>query len=141
MADKRADVQITLEGGEDRGGTPAYPPGGTISGRVEILPQTDLTADHVLIQLEWHTEGRGDRDGQVAEAKDIYQGVLTAGVAISEDFAFTLPQEPWSFAGHYINIVWSVNVKIDIPRAKDVNVNQPFILTPGAVQTATEPTW
>jgi hypothetical protein len=128
--DTRADVRFVLEGEVERDGLMVYPPGATVTGRFELMPNRDLECRHLLLQLEWHTEGRGDRDGKVIEEADLFQGVLTAGVSIGEDFVFTLPDQPWSYAGHYVNIVWAVSIKIDIPRAKDVNASQPFIMTP-----------
>lgn len=128
----QASVQIDLDGSQSAEGMFVYPPGGTVSGRVEIMPETDFTCERLLIQLKWETDGKGDKDQQVVDQRDIYQGVITAGVLISEEFSLSLPQQPWSYAGHYINIIWTVHVKIDVPKARDVNYGQTFILSPAA---------
>jgi hypothetical protein len=128
----RADFLITLHGGNFDGNWQRFAPGDTIQGSVQIVPDSDLRANHVWIRLQWHTEGRGDRDqGRVAEV-DVYQGVLTAQTPVTYGFSFTLPPEPWSYAGHYINIIWEIVAEIDVPMAPDLRQGQLFILAPGA---------
>jgi hypothetical protein len=126
----RANFQITLDGGEYDGNWLRFEPGSSVQGSVQIVPDSDLRANHVWIRLQWHTEGRGDRDqGRVAEI-DAFQGVLTAQTPVRYGFNFALPREPWSYAGHYINIVWEVVAEIDVPMAPDLRQSQLFILAP-----------
>ena len=137
--DSRSEIRVELDGDQEQDGLMIYPPGSTISGRVEIMPRRDIACDHLLLQLKWQTQGKGDRDEQIIDQRDIYQGVLTGGIRITEDFTFTLPVQPWSYAGHYINIVWAIEVKIDIPLAKDVNYSQPFIMAPAGERVTPTP--
>ena len=124
----RADCQITMRGGEPVNGWQRFEPGGPVEGEVQIVPDSDIRANHVWIRLQWHTEGRGDRDqGRVAEI-DVFQGVLTARTPYTYGFNFTLPREPWSYAGHYINIIWEIVAEIDVPMAPDLRQGQLFIL-------------
>ena len=58
------------------------------------------------------------------------EGPLAANVSIRHDFNFGLPREPWSYAGHYVSIIWEIAVVVDIPLATDINAQQPFILAP-----------
>jgi hypothetical protein len=132
----RADFLITLHGGNFEGNSQRFAPGEAIQGSVQIVPDSDIRANHVWIRLQWHTEGRGDRDqGRVAEA-DVFQGVLTAQTPVTYGFNFTLPREPWSYAGHYINIVWEIVAEIDVPMAPDLRQGQAFILAPDSLVRA-----
>lgn len=128
MAD--ANIQITLLNADMLGGMPNYEPGSMVQGTVYMTPQEDIKCNHLWVRLWWHTEGRGTRAEKVIEQIDIAQGVLSAQTPISRSFSFNTPREPWSYAGHYISIVWEVKVTIDIPLATDVNQSLPFVLAP-----------
>ena len=98
-------IDVTLQGGEGADGMLRYEPGDDVWGTVQVTPNADLECHHLYIRLQWHTEGRGTRDqGKLGEL-DVFQGTLSAGVSSAHEFRFTLPHEPWSYAGHYINII------------------------------------
>lgn len=135
-----ARFEITLRGGDDMGAIRRYTPGDTISGTVLVVPDSALHCNRVLIQLGWHTEGRGDRDEQIVAETDVARGTLAANVPLLFDFSFSLPNDPWSYAGHYVSIVWHIAAKIDISMAVDPRHEQPFILAPVHDQTSA-PVW
>ena len=56
--------------------------------------------------------------------------MLRAGTPVHYSFRFTLPNGPWSYAGHYVNIIWEVDVSIDLALARDLRDQQPFVLAP-----------
>ena len=122
--------EVRLSGGQPEGDLLRYAPGEEIAGMATIVPDSELRCNHLYVRLQWHTEGRGDRDESTVAQDDIYQGTLTPNAPISHSFRFTLPREPWSFAGHYVNIVWAIQVSIDVPMARDPVHHQPFVLAP-----------
>jgi hypothetical protein len=126
-----ATIQITLNGGEMLAGNVLrFDPNGQMQGTVQIVPQENINSKAVYVRLEWHTEGRGDRDGgQVAQIQ-LGSGQLPANQPIVQGFNFQLPPSPWSFAGYYINIIWTIKVVIDIPFSPDLNAAQVFVLAP-----------
>ena len=126
-----ATVQFTLNGGDYEGDWMRFEPGSTLQGTVQIVPQDDIRCNHVYVRLQWHTEGRGTRNEGRAGEIDIAQGTLTANTPLTQSFHFNLPREPWSYAGHYVNIVWEVLVSFDVPLSPDMHFSQPFILAPG----------
>ena len=128
-----ASFLITLQGGDFDGDWQRFAPGVALTGSVQIVPDSDLQANHVWIRLQWHTEGRGDRDLTRVAELDVFQGVLAARSPMTYGFNFTLPREPWSYAGHYINLIWEVMVEIDVPMAPDLRQGQLFILAPGSL--------
>ncbi len=127
----KADIEISLFGGETKGDLKQYQPGDEIRGELLITPQGNMQCNHLYVKLRWHTEGRGDRDEGIIATEDLFQGRLSGGMPRQYSFNFTLPQGPWSYAGHYINIIWGIAVEIDVPRSRDPNHEQPFVLAPG----------
>jgi hypothetical protein len=113
---------------------PAFLPGESISGSIQITPQESLKCRHLYARLRWFTEGRGDTDKKVIAEQDLHQGELRAGVPFYSRFQFRLPSEPWSYTGHYINIIWEVEVVIDMALARDPRQGLRFILAPSARQ-------
>lgn len=126
----KADIQISVRGGEMEGGFMRFKPGDWVQGTAYITPDSDLKCNHVYIRLQWHTEGRGDRDEGRAAIADAFQGTLSANMPAHYPFSLQLPHQPWSFAGHYINIIWEVVVEIDVPLALDIRQAYPIIVAP-----------
>lgn len=125
-----ASFQIDIRGGESDGTLMRFRPGETLQGSVQVTPESDLVARHVYIRLLWYTEGRGDRDQAIVGEQDVYQGDLRAGVPAYYSFHFRLPDHPWSYAGHYVNIIWAIEASVDLSLARDPREQQPFVLAP-----------
>lgn len=125
-----ADIEITIRGTQAGESIVHFEPGEPFQGSVKVTPASDLDCRHLYARLVWHTEGRGDRDRGVAAEMDLFQGVLRAGTPTFHTFHFKVPESPWSYAGYYINIIWEVEVSIDLRWARDPKAGQPFILAP-----------
>ena len=95
----KAAIQVSLRGGEALGNMMRFDPGGRLDGVVQVLPDGNIRAKRVLVQIAWHTEGRGTRAEGTAGQVEIAQGNLVANTPIVQSFAFNLPAAPWSFAG------------------------------------------
>jgi len=129
---ERLFVTYKLEDGEvDLDGFRRYRPGDTIKGVVQVEAREDVRCRGVEVQWEWHTEGKGTRDGIVIARKVLASDSLRARQQVGDQFVFTLPPQPWSYAGHFITIVWSLTVAVDIPMGRDIKVEQPIIVDPG----------
>jgi hypothetical protein len=116
--------------GMDLGKLPRFDPGSTLEGTVTITPQADLNCNGVKVRLEWHTEGRGDRDQHKADEMVVFQGVLAAGQPSVFPFRLSLPDQPWSYSGFYINILWDLVADIDLPIAINPKSRLPITLRP-----------
>ncbi len=123
-------VEIVFQNGENLDGFYRFRPRETVKGTVTIRPDRNINCNHLYIRLEWHTEGRGTRFSQKVAEMDVFQGTLAQGIARTFDFEFTIPKKPWSFEGHYVSVVWNVQVQIDIPMARDVNESAVFLVEP-----------
>jgi hypothetical protein len=128
MAD--IDIEVTLRGGELEGGSRCYEPGSMVQGWLRLTPREDVKCDRVLVRLEWHTEGRGDGDRDCVAEIGLAVAGLTADTSVIRDFNLTLPKDPWSYAGHYINVIWEVIVVLDISFARDVIRKEQIVVVP-----------
>ncbi|NIS82650.1 MAG: hypothetical protein GTO14_21165 [Anaerolineales bacterium] len=126
----KANFEIVLREGEMESGMMRYEPGGYLRGSVQVTPVSDLNCRHLNARLVWRTEGRGDRDREIVDELDLFQGLLRAGDTSYHTFHFNMPQEPWSYAGYYVNIIWELEVAIDVPMAADPKASEVFILAP-----------
>lgn len=121
---------LTLQGGSNEHDYKQYAAGSSLKGTVIAIPDGDVDCKHFYVQLLWQTEGRGTQYTEKVAERDLFQGKLTASMPRSYDFDFVLPDQPWSFEGHYINIVWKVRTQIDVSWAADPTAEVAFVLRP-----------
>src|SRR6266581_389261 len=112
------DIELTLQPGEDQADPRRYEPGSTIRGWARLTPDGTVHCRRVVARLEWHTEGRGDRDQECADEVELASGSLVGPLA--QGFTLALPQQPWSYTGYFINIFWQVTAVVDIPLGHDI---------------------
>ncbi len=122
---------VRLQGGDSEGDVVRFRPGEEIIGSVEVVSDGDVRCDHLYIRLTWHTEGRGDRDEATVEELDVFQGTLSSNTPVHREIRFRAPREPWSYTGKYVNIVWAIQVSLDVPMSRDQVHNHPIVLAPG----------
>lgn len=103
-------------------------------GWVRLTPHEDVNCNRVLASLEWHTEGRGDRDGDCVAEVVLAEGDLSANTSVIQEFNLTVPSVPWSYAGHYINVIWEVIVVVDRPFARDVIRKEAVVVAPRQIR-------
>ncbi|MBN1359498.1 MAG: hypothetical protein JW993_02850 [Sedimentisphaerales bacterium] len=94
-----SDFEIDLH--EDK---TSYTPGETLRGAVRWNSQT--SPRRLDLSLLWYTSGKGTRDVGVIETI----GIDNPGALGSQEFAFTLPDGPYSFSGTLISLVWAVEL-------------------------------
>ena len=124
------EVRLILQGGETDGGVRCYEPGSTVRGMVQLVTGQDVKCDRVFVAIGWHTEGRGDRDAATVDQVDVARGPLKTNMSSTHSFVLTLPGQPWSYAGHYINIVWEVTATMAIPFTRDIKRTEPIVVVP-----------
>jgi hypothetical protein len=127
-----ADVtfQWDVRGGEGAEAAKRFDPGAAIEGRLTVTPSADLNCNGVKLRLEWHTEGRGDREGGVSEEAILFTGILPGGQPAAFPFRVKAPEQPWSYAGHYIHIIWELAADIDMPLAVNPKSRHPVVIRP-----------
>lgn len=127
----KAFYHLELKGGTPAGDLQMYAPGEIVAGTIQVEPRSDIRCRKLTVHLEWHTEGKGDRDGAVVGSRDLAEGNLRVRQSVGDQFMFQLPAQPWSYSGHYISIVWEIVVKMDVPLGRDISYRQPIIVDPG----------
>lgn len=83
-----------------------YEPGETIRGRAEW--SFEQVQKSLEIHLVWYTSGKGTDDIEIVEAIQ-----LDPALNGSKDFAFRLPDSPYSFSGKLISLSWAVEFVAD----------------------------
>lgn len=124
----KVDFELTLQGEDQIEEHARFAPGSELQGTVVVYPDEDVNCKHLFARLVWHTAGRGTRYSETAVETDLYQGTLMGGMPRAFDFSFALPRQPWSYEGHYVSIVWKVQIQIDVPWATDPKTEQAFVL-------------
>ncbi|MBI3948450.1 MAG: hypothetical protein HY321_21230 [Armatimonadetes bacterium] len=95
-----------------------------------MTPDGDVHCSHLRVRLQWRTEGRGNPATDKIAEVDVFQGTLSAGLPRTFDFRAQLPDEPWSYSGRYINIVWEIAVDLDVPWSVNPRHSQPLVMAP-----------
>ena len=126
-----ATIEIMVEGSGMGEIAQRFTPGAIVQGSVQITPEQDLNCRHVFARLQWRTEGRGDEDKEIAAEQDLFQGVLPGGLPRHHSFHLRLPDQPWSYAGQLVRIVWEVEVSIDLAFARDPRASFQIVMRPG----------
>ncbi len=81
-----------------------YRPGETVEGVASW--QLRKAPKSIKVQLGWFTEGKGTQDSRVQDTVT-FDAPETTDAQI---FQFTLPQEPYSFSGKLISLIWRVEL-------------------------------
>ncbi|MFO7684215.1 MAG: hypothetical protein R6X34_29650 [Chloroflexota bacterium] len=133
MAKTDIDIQVFNE--EYAGSDALFQPGSWLKGRATIFTDSDINCKQVTAQLIWHTEGRGTRFQEKVENVALHKGALRAGLPNSFEFEFLLPNDPWSYEGHYVSIVWEIMVDIDVAWGVDIRGSTQFVMRPRLPET------
>lgn len=109
---------------------PIYYPGDRVSGQVVIYAESQIKCRNIRVEVGWFTQGKGNRDKEAIQQYVIDVQQIEPGMPISQKFAADLPPMPYSFSGELINIVWAVQVTVDIAMRSDINESRQFIVRP-----------
>ena len=102
MKDKKSEqvMNIYLKGLEQ---DHIFQPGETIAGVVEINANEVISCRNIVVTIGWHTEGRGDRNGEDIYRDELNVTEIVPGNPMTHHFETTLPSGPWSHAGKLIS--------------------------------------
>jgi len=92
---------------ETAGGQTAFEPGGEVRGQIEW--ELTSQAKRIEVRLFWYTRGKGTTDAQVVKIHRL-DAMTPHG---REPFRFVLPEEPYSFSGKLISLVWAIEAIAD----------------------------
>jgi hypothetical protein len=85
-------------------GKTTFVPRETVSGRVEWT--LDANPRTLELSLFWYTAGKGTRDVGVVQTMKLD----APGSYGAKDFSFALPDEPYSFSGKLISLIWALEL-------------------------------
>ncbi|MDZ7292827.1 MAG: hypothetical protein ONB44_22905 [candidate division KSB1 bacterium] len=109
-----------------------YKLGEPISGKVQVLPNTDFACRKITLVVGWRTHGRGNHasggdDEMILAAEEKFR----ADEVKEFPFQFAARRGPLSYHGTYLNVEWYLRAQMDIPVAADVIKEEKFLLVPG----------
>ena len=87
----------------------AFAPGESLE--VSVLWALGCAPGAIEVRLFWVTRGKGTEDLEVVASMPI-RADAPAGEGV---VAFALPEEPWSFSGKLISLVWGVEAVVHDP--------------------------
>lgn len=110
-----------------------FTPGDSISGTISWLPSEGT--ESISLRLFWFTRGRGTQDLELIE--ELSWPVLPSNTSGgTEQFAFTLPNGPYSFSGQLISLTWAIEV-VQLPG--ETSTRYEFTLTPSGREIVLNP--
>ena len=80
----------------------------------QIQWSLDSEPDFLELSLFWQTAGKGTKDTGIVNTLRFEN----PGLLGNKDFAFKLPNGPYSFSGNLISIIW--NIELALPKGKDL---------------------
>lgn len=126
-------LEVVLDGGGGEG-APVFEPGCEISGKAVFTAAADTTVAAVVFRVRWETRGKGNRTSGEAwshrEELPEQARLIEAGRTVSWPFRCLLPDQPWSYFGTIVSIVWEAGVSLDVPWAMDPKASCEFTLRP-----------
>src|SRR5690349_5495357 len=84
----------------------AYRPGDVIEGAIGWELADPPKA--IEVRLFWHTRGKGTEDIVVVDQVRFDQPAIQG----AEPFRFTAPDQPYSFSGRLISVIWSLEAVV-----------------------------
>ncbi len=107
-----------------------YHPGDQVTGHVEVEVNRDCACRGLNITVGWRTHGRGNSTRGSEQSGVLFTGEWTAGEIHRYPFMVTLPNGPYTYRGHLLNIDWFAQARADIPWSLDPRTTEDFLLTP-----------
>jgi hypothetical protein len=107
-----------------------FRPGETVTGRVDVTTDGDVTIDALTVELAWQTHGKGNRTTGVKETVELYAGEVQGGMPRYDQFQLTCPPGPFTYHGTVLNVDWVVRARADIPWKIDPKAEEKFVLRP-----------
>lgn len=109
-----------------------YQPGDTIDGRFTLLDQGKTRAVRIQLSTDEYAAGHG-ASGDRSKIETMLVGNPLVfpldNLAPAREIPFQiplLPQSPCSYTGNFSSIVWYLQVTLDIPHGRDINLSLPF---------------
>ena len=113
-------IEIHLAGDRE-----SFAPWEPITGAVSW--RLDAPATGVEIRLFWYTRGKGTTDVQVVKA----QHFAAPGGAGRRPFKFVLPEEPYSFSGKLISLIWALEAVV---QPGERSARRELVVAPGGTE-------
>lgn len=112
--------------------------GDTVRGTVEVRVDEEVQCNGLTVEALWRTRGKGTADRGESIRAELFRGTWQAGMVRRFPFELTLPHGPFTYHGHYLNVVWQIRARADVPWALDPKAEREVALAP---RPETAPDW
>ncbi len=117
-------------GFEKDSGVQHYQPYEDLVALIQVRPEREINCRDVWVYVGWHTEGKGDRNSAAVYSESLGVLGISPDEPLTYELHYQLPNDPWSYEGELLRIVWTVHVKVEINLLPDINHHEPFVLRP-----------
>ena len=116
----------------------AWQPGATLSGTVSFENPTRRAVRAVIISFVCHEQARAGGRGRTVTSESDTSKTWTRVALLADEqsvrdreFALQIPMGPPPFRGEWCQVSWFVEVRLDVPWARDIKVRIPIRLKKG----------
>lgn len=112
--------------------------GSALKGQVTWTPEKESKPRGLRVTLGWRTEGRGNtKEGTCDETE---RTDIAPGSTVTLPFEFHVPiDEPVSYDGKLMKIIWEITVQVDLPFARDEIEKREIRVVPGLYRPENHP--
>ena len=128
MFSGHCELWIELERGER-----VYGAGDPVRGAVVVEVSKDCRCDGLHVELGWYTHGKGNSVEQTCAQTRVFSGEWRADEQARFPFEFRLPNGPFTYHGHLLNLDWYVWASADIPWAIDPKIEEDILVASRAL--------
>lgn len=121
----KCEVSVSIENGRRD-----YVVGETVRGIVHVEVDQECPCEGLIVGPRWRTHGRGHRARGGQKPQVLFQGKWLPGT-YEYPFELTLPRGPLTYRGHYLDVIWYVFARAEVPWSVDPKGGADIILSRG----------
>ncbi len=106
-----------------------YHPGEQVKGHVEVEVTETCSCPGLELTVGWRTHGRGNVDRGSEQSEILFEGEWAANEVHRHPFAFELPNGPFTYRGHFLNVDWNARATVTVPGIGNLQAREDFLLT------------
>lgn len=105
--------------------------GETLNGEISLTPYSDINCRGLWLEIGYNERGNGTPHESRLLQTMFYQGQLKKDLPVNHRFSFVIPPNgPITYKGTYVNFIWYIRVRIDIPFWFDKREEKEFTVLP-----------
>ncbi len=124
--DERSELTVVFDRPDK-----VYHPGEPITGYVEVQVDRECICRRLRLTVGWRTQGQGELKSGSQHTGVLFSGTWAAGETYRYPFSVTLPNGPYTYRGHLLNVIWSAEARAETSWLKNPQTTEDFTFTAG----------